>query len=79
MLRTTRTTRRLLSTVVAAGALGVSFMLPSRSDGPMVPAPKLPPPPQATYTSDGTVIYPDGTILYASGEYESPDGTTGSL
>jgi hypothetical protein len=53
--------------------------LPSYSEGPMVPAPKLPPPPSASVQSDGTIIYPDGCILYPNGTYVYPDGATGQI
>ncbi|HSV74749.1 MAG TPA: hypothetical protein VLH79_13395 [Chthonomonadales bacterium] len=79
MNRTTGRAHKLLITAGAAGILALSLMAPSRSDGPMVPAPKLPPPPAAAIMSDGSVVYPDGTVLYASGVYVAPDGTTGTM
>jgi hypothetical protein len=57
-----------------AAVLMVVTATPSRCDGPLVPAPKLPPPPLCT-TSDGTVYYADGSILYPDGTYVYPDGT----
>lgn len=56
-----------------------AVIMPSYSEGPMVPAPKLPPPPKAVVQSDGTILYPDGCILYPNGTYVYPDGTTGQI
>ena len=68
----------LVSTALTL-ALASAVALPSHSEGPMVPAPKLPPPPSASVQADGTIIYPDGCILYPNGTYVYPNGATGQI
>ncbi len=69
----TRIKQTLLGAALTA-VLMVATSAPSRCDGPLVPAPKLPPPPLCT-TSDGTIYYADGSILYPDGTYVYPNGT----
>jgi hypothetical protein len=62
-----------------AGWMMAAEATPARSDGPMVPAPKLPPPSYIISSVDGVLLYPDGTIVYSDGTYVAPDGTKGLL
>lgn len=71
--------RKVFATTGLAGLLVVVMAAPSRSDGPMVPAPKLPPPSYIITTGDEALVYPDGTVVYSDGTYVSPDGTAGQL
>jgi len=71
--------KKFFVSAAIAGTLLATMQAPSHSDGPMVPAPKLPPPSNSVYGEDGTIYYPDGTILYPDGIYVYPDGSTGSL
>ncbi len=73
------TLKSMLVSTALTLVLASAVALPSYSEGPMVPAPKLPPPPNAIVQSDGTIIYPDGCILYPNGTYVYPDGTTGQI
>lgn len=71
--------RRALSAVALSVILVGSLASTIRSETPLVPAPKLPPPANATTGPDGTIYYPCGTILYPDGTYVLPDGTVGYL
>lgn len=79
MSKITTRFKRFLVCAAVTGMMLTAIQMPSRSEGPMVPAPKLPPPSNCVYGPDGTIYYPDGTILYPNGTYVYPDGRTGSL
>ncbi|HXG24060.1 MAG TPA: hypothetical protein VNJ09_05845 [Chthonomonadales bacterium] len=71
--------RKVLAATGLAGLFIVTTAAPSRCDGPMVPAPKLPPPSCIIAPDDVALLYPDGTIVYSDGTYVRPDGTIGLL
>lgn len=74
-----RNFRKVFAAIGLAGLFIVTLAAPSRSDGPMVPAPKLPPPSCIIAPGDLAVLYPDGTIVYSDGTYIMLDGTIGQL
>jgi hypothetical protein len=56
-------THKLLCTAALGGVMLAALVMPSRSEGPMVPAPKLPPPPSAVVTQDA-IYYANGSVYY---------------
>lgn len=71
--------RRLAGVVALTAVVGSLAMLPSRSEMPLVPAPKLPPPPSSVVDPMGVIHYPDGCLLYPNGYYVYPNGASGYI